>query len=274
MPVVSLALLSRHGGLARIDQIPVSRRALMRCALPRQCLAQVGESARRPVRIEQCHLHAAARAVAHVDRAGTGIHVGPHITRVDCIDLDARIAQFMGEVDGPGIDRRLRDVIGRDLEVVDRRGRVQVPGHRGKLARHVDDACVARRTQQRKKRPGHLHHREQVGVEGLPPAVQRLLRGLARGIVAQHPGVVDQDVEPAEAAADRVDGGSDLLGPRHVQHQRLDRQTVLTQAFGSRGRVGRLATREQDVDPGLGQLATGFQADAAGGASDKCNAWC
>ena len=36
--------------------------------------------------------------------------------------------------------------------------------------------------------------------------------------------------------------------------------------------MGRLATREQDMDPGLGQLAIGFQADAAGGASDECDA--
>jgi hypothetical protein len=82
---------------------------------------------------------------------------------------------------------------------------------------------------------------------------------------AQHLGVVDQDVESAEAAADVVDGGHDLLRPRHVQRQRLDRQAILTQALGGLGRVGRLATREQDVDPDLGQLATGFQADAAGG---------
>lgn len=68
---------------------------------------------------------------------------------------------------------------------------------------------------------------------------------------------------------DLVDGGSDLLGPSHIQCQRRDFQPVLTQAFGGFGRMGRLATREQEVAPRFGQLATGFEADAARGASDS-----
>ena len=64
-------------------------------------------------------------------------------------------------------------------------------------------------------------------------------------------------------------GGGDAGGITHVQLDRLDRQ-----AFGLQlQRLGHgdvaLAPGQQRVHAGLGQLADGFQADAAGGTGDQ-----
>jgi hypothetical protein len=71
------------------------------------------------------------------------------------------------------------------------------------------------------------------------------------------------------AAGAAFNDGGDVVGLGDVEDHRLDRQPFGSERPDDPGDVGLLAAGHQDGDPRLGELTAGFEADAAGGASDE-----
>ncbi len=126
-----------------------------------------------------------------------------------------------------------------------------------------------RLVQQRQERLGHRDHAEHVGVEGLAPGGERLLRRLALGVVAGDAGVVDQDVEPAVLAGDLVGRGGDAVGVGHVERDGFDRQAFGLQLQRGFDGLAAVAPASSTWTPVAASWRDGFEADAAGGAGDE-----
>ena len=90
-------------------------------------------------------------------------------------------------------------------------------------------------------------------------------------IAGADPGVVHEDVEPAELANDLVDGGLDLA---EIEHVHLDREGPATHRLDlGRGALARrVVETEGDVRAGMGEGEGDRPAQAAGRAGHERNA--
>ncbi|MNE49007.1 hypothetical protein D3C80_1435010 [compost metagenome] len=127
--------------------------------------------------------------------------------------------------------------------------------HQGKQRRHVDH--LALRAQQRRQEPrGQLPGGQQVDFQG---AAHVVVNPRLAALQGQHPGIVDQDVDVAEALQDRGGGFVQALAVAQVE------QVVGIEV------EGRVRFEPVDADHGctlLLELARGFQAQAACRAGD------
>ena len=83
--------------------------------------------------------HARLAPLGDLHRGRRAAHVRLHPAGMGRVHLDRRVAQFVGQMDGKGVERRLRRVVGEPLHPVDRRLRVGVQRQRPEDAREVDD---------------------------------------------------------------------------------------------------------------------------------------
>ena len=126
---------------------------------------------------------------------------------------------------------------------------------------------------QRDQRLAEQEGADQVGRQHRAHAGRRRLEGahraLARLVPAAHDaGVVDQDVEPAEFAADELGELPDAVVVRDVQLMMADVQAFALQPPGRRLALGRIAAGQDDARAAPGELPAGLEAHAAIAAGD------
>ena len=132
--------------------------------------------------------------------------VGAEVRRADDAGADAvrrqLVAGRLGERDDGGLDR----VVGRHA------GGVHEPGERG----DVDDVPGPLALEQRHERAGAADDAEQVDLGDPAPLVEG---GDVEPAAARDAGVVDQDVEPAPAGLDLLEGGGPVVVVGDVEGQ-------------------------------------------------------
>ena len=136
---------------------------------------------------------------------GLGGRVGEHEPRRDAVDGDAERAQLVGHLPGEADLAGLRRGVGLDAGEAD-----AAPGARG----DVDDPAVAGGLHDARGGPGAVERRAQVGVQdGVPGGVGQLVDRRVR-LALHSPGVVDENVQLAEAGEERVHGVASPAGRR------------------------------------------------------------
>ena len=106
----------------------VSDRAILSVALPGKWLAKMEEPAARAI-VGKCgELRAGLSAFANFHRRVWAAHLSLYPAGMRGVHFDFAVAQFVREMDGEGIQRSLRRVIGESLEWVNRRVRIGMKG--------------------------------------------------------------------------------------------------------------------------------------------------
>jgi hypothetical protein len=185
-------------------------------------------------------------------------HVGAHPARARGVDLDPAALELAREDPGQRVQARLGDPIGG-----------KAGAHLAELAHaggDVDHAATA--LHQRDQHLAEQERADQVGRQHRAQSGRARLEGahraLARLVLAAHdPGVVDQDVEPAEFAADELREPRDAIVVRDVELMMAHVQAVTLQPRGRRRAVVRIAAGQDHARAAPAQLPAGLEAHAA-----------
>jgi len=108
-----------------------------------------------------------------------------------------------------------------------------------------------------------------VGIKGLAPGVELLLRHLLRAVLNPNARVVDQNIQAPVLGAHRLDGGGNAGRVIHIQGQSLDRQSLTLELACRCRALGAVAGGENDVHAFPGKLSNSFEADSLIGAGDE-----
>jgi hypothetical protein len=161
-------------------------------------------------------------------------HVGFDPAGMGGVDLDFGVAEFVGEMDGEGVEGGFGGVVGEGLGVIDGGLGVGLEGERAEDAGEVDDAAGGTLANEGEKDFSECNLGEEVGFEDLVEQVEGDIGGAVLGAGAGKAaggdsGVVDEDVEKAVLGVEVVVGGFVAGGAGDVEERRCSRRGVWRQ---------------------------------------------